>query len=507
MSVIDYSWDFTKEEFNLDLDFFNEKDQEDKLWQARTGFDSETLCGAIETIIFMSDRPINLQKIKTQIDPDLPLRVVHDSIARLQSEYEARHHGIRLMEVASGYQFRTKATYAKVLQSMFKVSSLQLSPTALEVLAIIAYKQPISKTAVESIRGVDSSHIVRALMDKRLVKITGRSEEMGRPSLFGTTSEFLEIFNLNELTDLPSEIELDEIASNNEVGEISEIKSIVQSGDKKMFDFDELAELDLLSESIKDIASDTFFTRTLKDLDKKRVTEEGVEKKSAFDILEEHVNMAQVVEQNRSSMESSTLTTMMEPRSVSLSQLKEFLNAPKLDEDEFDIEVELEDDSFPEISSSFEELDSSSMREIEAKADDILEKSHELINQLSNDQTLDDELDLAFDNLLAGNEEDQIDNSQIEEASSPVNTDELDIASFIASKIQNAAPVSTQDSEEKDLADALDDAFDKLMGSSEAPDFTDTALEDSAQINEKAALAAKELDIDLDFLNPDTTES
>ena len=201
MSIIDYSWDFTKEEFSLDLDFFNEKEQEDKLWQAKTGLNLETLCGAIETIIFMSDKPVNLLKIKNQIDSDIPLRVVHESIARLQEEYEQKHHGIRLMEVAQGYQFRTKATYANLVQKMFKVQSLQLSPTAVEVLAIIAYKQPISKTDVESIRGVDSSHVIRDLMDRRLLKIAGRSNEMGRPSLYGTTSEFLEVFNLNELTD------------------------------------------------------------------------------------------------------------------------------------------------------------------------------------------------------------------------------------------------------------------------------------------------------------------
>src|SRR5690606_19713831 len=110
-SVIDYSWDFTREEFSLDLDYFNEKEQEDKLWQARTGLNAETLCGAIETIIFMSDKPISILKIKNYIDADLPLRVVHESIARLQKEYETKHHGIRLQEVAQGYQFRTKATY------------------------------------------------------------------------------------------------------------------------------------------------------------------------------------------------------------------------------------------------------------------------------------------------------------------------------------------------------------------------------------------------------------
>ena len=87
MSVIDYSWDFTKEEFSLDLDFFNEKQQEDKLWQARTGLNSETLCGAIETIIFMSDRPVNLQKIKSRnVTPVLMICVVNvSSLVRLIS--------------------------------------------------------------------------------------------------------------------------------------------------------------------------------------------------------------------------------------------------------------------------------------------------------------------------------------------------------------------------------------------------------------------------------------
>ncbi len=129
----------------------------------------------------MSDRPVSLLKIRNLIDEDISLRLVHESINRLQEEYETKHHGIRLQEVADGYQFRTKATYSKYVQDLLKVTSLILSPTALEVLAIIAYKQPISKTAIDKMRGVDSSHIVRGLMDKRLVKIIGRSEELGRP--------------------------------------------------------------------------------------------------------------------------------------------------------------------------------------------------------------------------------------------------------------------------------------------------------------------------------------
>ena len=142
---INYEWNLKneKEDFSLDLNFYDEKQQEDKLWQARTGLNSETLCGAIETLIFMSEKPIPLNKIKAQIDEDLPLRVVHESLNRLQEEYEAKHHGIRLIEVAEGYQFRTKPAYSRFVQDLFKVNSLVLSPTSLDVLAIVAYKQPI----------------------------------------------------------------------------------------------------------------------------------------------------------------------------------------------------------------------------------------------------------------------------------------------------------------------------------------------------------------------------
>ena len=234
----------TEETFNFEVSHFDSKEQEDMLWQARTGLNADTLCGAIETIIFMSDRPISIQKIKTQIDNELPLRVIHESLSKLQSGYEEKHHGIRLVEVAEGYQFRTKATYSKFVQNLFKINSLVLTPTALEVLAIIAYKQPVSKTDVEKIRGVDSSHIIRALMDKRLVKITGRSEELGRPSLFGTTEEFLEVFNLADISQLPPEYELEEMATKNTLGSISDIKSVVFKPDAKKFNMDEFEELE-----------------------------------------------------------------------------------------------------------------------------------------------------------------------------------------------------------------------------------------------------------------------
>lgn len=347
MNEINYEWDLSTEveeavvveeevtsDFSLELGHYDEKEQEDMLWQARTGLNFDTLCGAIETIIFMSDKPISIQKIKAQIDTELPLRVIHESLSRLQARYEEKLHGIRLVEVAEGYQFRTKATYSKFVQNLFKINSLVLTPTALEVLAIIAYKQPVSKTDVEKIRGVDSSHIIRALMDKRLVKITGRSEELGRPSLFGTTEEFLEVFNLADLSGLPPEYELEEMATKNTIGTIADIKSVVfRSESSKKFGQDETEELDRLSQEIQLIDAETDFTKILKFEEKKKTDGEAIVRKSAFDILEEFVNKDESLKQNLAAILSETLMNVVEPKVVDISQEGVIFNAPEIDEE------------------------------------------------------------------------------------------------------------------------------------------------------------------------------
>ncbi len=349
MNDINYEWDLSKEEvtveaipeietkaddnFAFEVNHFDEKEQEDMLWQARTGLNPDTLCGAIETIIFMSDRPISIQKIKAQIDNELPLRVIHESLSKLQAGYEEKFHGIRLVEVAEGYQFRTKATYSKFVQNLFKINSLVLTPTALEVLAIIAYKQPVSKNDVEKIRGVDSSHIIRALMDKRLVKIAGRSEEIGRPSLFATTEEFLEVFNLADISALPPEYELEEMATKNTIGTIADIKSVVFRGEAKKFSMDEFEELEKLSEDIQHIASETNFTMLLKTEEKKKTDGEVVVRKSAFDILEEFVNKDASLKQNMLATNSETLMNVVEAKVVDLAQEGVIFNAPEIDEE------------------------------------------------------------------------------------------------------------------------------------------------------------------------------
>lgn len=369
------------------------------LWQARTGLNSDTLCGAIETIIFMSDKPVSIQKIKSLIDPEMPLKVVHVALQRLQEEYEQKHHGLRLLEVAEGYQYRTKATYSKYVQDIFKINSLVLSPTALEVLAIITYKQPCSKVEVDKIRGVDSGHIVRALMDKRLVKVTGRSDELGRPVLYGTTPEFLEVFNLPDLAALPPEHELDEMSRASSVGKIADIKNLVNDGDKAKFKFDEIEELDMLSESIKNISAETDFTASLKVEEKKRISDTGVEVKSAFDLLEEFVNKRLISEQNKQAITSMLTTNVIDPKVIFDLEAGPF-NIPHEEEDEFQM-IDLDTGLPLEYDAEFDgEIDEHGNYESgldESEFDLIVDL--EFDTEETEEQALSKALDAAFENL------------------------------------------------------------------------------------------------------------
>ena len=268
--------------------------------------DEDALCGAVETVIFMSDRPISLEKIRKLVDPDLPVPYFERALSRLQEQYEKRHHGIFLQEVAGGHQFRTKAIYNKFVQHLFKATSLVLTPSALEALAIIAYKQPVSRVEIDRIRGVDSSHLVRGLMDKRLARIVGRADEVGRPVIYGTTHEFLEVFGLKGLEDLPPEHELQTL-SQEAVGDPTDIKELISGTDSKQFVLDQREQLDELQRQIKGISADTNFTKDLRREENKRIEKSPVvsdEIRTAFDVLDEFVDYESVILQNQKSKTS-----------------------------------------------------------------------------------------------------------------------------------------------------------------------------------------------------------
>lgn len=178
---------------------------------------------ALEAVLFMHHKPLSLARLQELVSPETDLEEYRTAISDLQSTFFTEERGIELIEVANGYQFRTKMEHREVIQRMFAIAPLKMSQAMLEVLAIIAYNQPMTREQVEQIRGVDCSHILRTLMDKKMLRLAGKSDDLGKPMLYGTTKEFLELFGLRDLNALPSLREIEEMIPSNEVGaEINE---------------------------------------------------------------------------------------------------------------------------------------------------------------------------------------------------------------------------------------------------------------------------------------------
>lgn len=172
----------------------------------------------IEALIFASDEPIPASEIvKTIKDLDgedikITPSDIEVTIDELNKKYESIESSFRILRIANGYIFGTKQEFAKYVGYLStEKSKRRLSQAALETLAIIAYKQPITKPEIEMIRGVNSDYILNTLLEKNLITIKGRSETIGRPLLYGTTEEFLKYFGLNNITDLPKPREIEEI--------------------------------------------------------------------------------------------------------------------------------------------------------------------------------------------------------------------------------------------------------------------------------------------------------
>jgi segregation and condensation protein B len=166
-----------------------------------------TIESVLEAILFATDEPLTDGKLAGIVETTA--KQVRQSIENLNAAYAAQNHAFRIEQIAGGYQMLTLNTYNPWLKKMLRVrSDNKLSPAAMETLAIIAYKQPIIRADIEAIRGVAVGEVIRSLMYKGLVKITGRAEILGRPMLYGTTKKFLEVFGLNSLKDLPKAEEL-----------------------------------------------------------------------------------------------------------------------------------------------------------------------------------------------------------------------------------------------------------------------------------------------------------
>jgi segregation and condensation protein B len=171
----------------------------------------------IEALLFVHQHPLTVDNIARIVGDDAEKKVIREALVELVAEYERMGKSFHLMEVGEGYQFRTKAEYAPWIRNLRKVKPTRLSQSALETLAIVAYRQPIVRAEVEHIRGVDSGWVLNSLLEKGLIKILGRKEVAGRPLVYGTSRRFLEVFGLRDLSGLPTLQELDALKGEEEV--------------------------------------------------------------------------------------------------------------------------------------------------------------------------------------------------------------------------------------------------------------------------------------------------
>ena len=172
----------------------------------------DDLKNIIESLLFVADEPLNVERLK-KIIPQTDSRQIRQAMSDLASEYDARKTSFYLSEVAGGYQLRTRPAYTEWIRRLVQPKPARLSRAALETLAIIAYKQPVLRSDIEHIRGVDSGGVLRLLMERKLIRILGRKEIPGRPLIYATPKLFLEVFGLKDLKELPTPQEIEALGS------------------------------------------------------------------------------------------------------------------------------------------------------------------------------------------------------------------------------------------------------------------------------------------------------
>ncbi|EYF01703.1 Segregation and condensation protein B [Chondromyces apiculatus DSM 436] len=165
------------------------------------------LKGVLEALIFAADKPMPARELARAANAEP--RVVRELLAELLADYEGR--GFRLDEVAGGFVFRTSPAFAPFVREMTDQKPVRMSRAQLETLAIVAYRQPVTRPEVDEVRGVDSGAALKSLLERNLVRILGKKDEPGRPMIYGTTPQFLEFFGLRALNELPTLREFTEL--------------------------------------------------------------------------------------------------------------------------------------------------------------------------------------------------------------------------------------------------------------------------------------------------------
>lgn len=185
--------------------------------------ENSQLKAIIESLIFVSDAPLSLERIK-EVLGEVNKKDLQRLVLELIEEYQqAAGRGFFLTEVAEGYQFRTRPEYADWIRKLKKTKPSSLSQPALETLAIIAYRQPVTRMDVEKIRSVDCGGVLRTLLEKKLIHIIGRKDLPGKPLVYGTSKKFLEVFGLKDLASLPTLKDLEGLGPSSQAALFNEV--------------------------------------------------------------------------------------------------------------------------------------------------------------------------------------------------------------------------------------------------------------------------------------------
>ena len=170
----------------------------------------EELRSIVESLLFVAEGPLTIQRLGEVLE-DVEKDDIRTVAEELRTELENNRRGVRLVEVAGGYQLRTAKVNAEWVKKLLGGRPARMGRATLETLAIIAYRQPITRAEIEAIRGVDVDGVINTLLDRSLIRAVARKDVPGRPFLYGTTTEFLQLFNLKDLTHLPTLKEMEEM--------------------------------------------------------------------------------------------------------------------------------------------------------------------------------------------------------------------------------------------------------------------------------------------------------
>jgi segregation and condensation protein B len=170
----------------------------------------ERAAAVVEALLFAAEKPVDVAQLAETTG--FARELIEGAIAALAQRYAPGSGGIVLVDLGGRWQFRTDPQVGAYVRRMLQVKPMRLTRAALETLAIVAYRQPITRPEMEDLRGVDCGAVTRALLERKLIRILGKKDEPGRPLLYGTTREFLELFNLRDLTQLPTLREFHELS-------------------------------------------------------------------------------------------------------------------------------------------------------------------------------------------------------------------------------------------------------------------------------------------------------